>query len=150
MKTIKLDEDFKLGEMIIPRGSKINIYEGEDENTRKAQKDGAKIVKDLELDHNIKGGFVPQLEKIGTRMVSGRSSSLSFSGWVMHMPSTGRKLTAKPSFSSICAVWRMAWCSTAEVMTCFPFFLLAATAPRSAMLSLSDPPPVKTISSGLA
>lgn len=63
MKTIKLDEDFRLGEIIIPKGSKINIYEGEDENTRKAQKDGAKIVKDLDLDHNIKGEFVPQLEK---------------------------------------------------------------------------------------
>ena len=42
----------------------------------------------------------------------------------------------------------MAWCSTAEVMTCLPLRELAARTPCRARLFDSEPPEVKMTSSG--
>ena len=54
--------------------------------------------------------------------------------------------TSNPCLSSVLHVSNIAGCSIFEVIIWFPFSLLAYANPFNAILSLSEPPPVKYIS----
>ena len=80
---------------------------------------------------------------IDTRTVSGRMALRTSSGSTRPPPSTGTLVNSQPRFSRYSMVSRTAWCSTAEVMRCLPFFCCASAVPRMAQLSDSVPPLVK-------
>lgn len=83
------------------------------------------------------------------KIVSFLIEFLNCSKFIIPSLSTSKYVTLNPCFSSIWHVCNTAGCSILDVIICFPLFLFAYAIPFIAVLSLSEPHPVKYISFGL-